>query len=51
MLDAADNGVVISSLHSREGTRMFTKPIEGGKSVLYKLTEEEEEAIKQAKAF
>jgi len=48
-LDAADNGLVVSSLHSREGTRVYMKPIEEGMSEKYKLTKEEEEAINRAK--
>lgn len=50
-LDAKDNGLVVSSLHSREGTRIYTKPIESGTSKKYKLTDEEEEAIKQARGL
>jgi len=48
-MDADDNGLVVSSLHSREGARVYMKPIEGGVSEKYKLTKEEEEAISRAK--
>lgn len=48
LLDAQDNGVVISSLHGREGNRMYAKEITKGVSKS-QLTEEEQEAIKQAK--
>lgn len=47
LLDGYDNGIVISSLHSREGTRIYAKPIESGGSK-HNLTEEEREAIVQA---
>lgn len=47
LLDAYDNGIVISSLHSREGTRIYAKPVKEGKSS-YSLTEEEKSAITQA---
>lgn len=48
LLDAQDNGVVISSLHGREGTRVYAKEVKAGLSES-KMTEEEIEAIKQAK--
>jgi hypothetical protein len=48
ILDAENEGVVISSLHGREGTRMYAKAIVDGKSET-KLTEEEIKAIEQAK--
>lgn len=49
LLDGEDNGLVISSLHSREVTRIYAKPIKGGKGVGYQLSTEEMEAIKNAK--
>ena len=48
LLDAFDSGLVISSLFTREGTRIYTKPIQQGSSK-YPLTEEEKEAIEQAR--
>ncbi len=48
LLDLKDTGIVISSLYSREGTRVYSKPIEKGKSK-YQLTEEERKAIEKAK--
>ncbi|MDP1629778.1 MAG: DUF4446 family protein [bacterium] len=48
MLDAHDNGMVISSLFGRDSLRVYAKPIEKGNSS-YPLTEEEKEAIKKAK--
>lgn len=47
LLDSNNNGLVLSSLYTREGTRVYTKPIENGNSI-YNLSEEEKEAIKKA---
>lgn len=47
LLDYYNNGLVISSLFSREGTRVYTKPIKKGQSE-YNLSEEEKEAISKA---
>lgn len=49
LLDGDKSGVVITSLHTREGTRIFSKAIFEGKSLKGALTEEEEKAIKMAK--
>jgi len=49
LLDSKDNGLVISSLYSREGTRIYSKPIEAGQSK-YPLSKEEMEALKKAGA-
>jgi|SRR3989344_678272 len=48
LLDARKNGILISSLHSREGTRIYTKPVEKGESK-HHLTDEEKQAIRDAK--
>jgi hypothetical protein len=48
MSDQDGNGVVISSLHSRDVTRVYGKPLAGWASP-YPLTEEEEQAIKKAR--
>jgi hypothetical protein len=48
MTDQEGNGVVISSLHSRDVTRVYGKPLAGWASP-YPLTEEEEQAIKKAR--
>lgn len=45
-LDGKNNGLVISSLHTKEGTRVYSKPIVKGESEKYQLTEEEKQAIK-----
>ncbi len=47
LLDDRDKGVVITSLHGRQTTRVYTKLINGGKET--KLSEEELKAIKKAK--
>ncbi len=48
LLDGKDSGLVISSLHTREGTRIYSKPVSRGVAEKYTLTEEEEKAIKEA---
>lgn len=47
VLNGEDSGVVILSLHGREGTRVYVKPIKEGKS-RYDLSREEQQAIAQA---
>ena len=47
LLDDRSDGVVVSSLHSRNDSKLFAKPIVGGNST-YPLTDEEKEAIKRA---
>jgi hypothetical protein len=47
MLNEEEDGVVLSSLYSRERMSIFAKPIKNGKSE-YELTEEEKEALKKA---
>ncbi|HEX7259667.1 MAG TPA: DUF4446 family protein [Candidatus Saccharimonadia bacterium] len=47
VLDAHNSGYVITSIHGREGTRVYVKPIDYGKSK-YQLSEEEKKALAQA---
>lgn len=47
LLDGQDSGFVLTSLYSREGNRVYAKPIERGKSN-YQLSEEEKEALRKA---
>lgn len=47
LLNAHNNGFVLSNLFTREGSRIYTKPIENEKSI-YPLTEEEKKAISLA---
>lgn len=48
ILDNHQNGVVITSLHSREHTRIYAKPILQGKSDGVVLSKEEEAALRKA---
>jgi uncharacterized protein YlxW (UPF0749 family) len=49
LLDAAGNGVVVTSINGRQDTRCYAKPIRGGTSE-HNLSVEEEEAIREALA-
>jgi len=44
LLDSLGNGLTISSLYSREGTRIYAKPIKDSTSP-YQLSGEEKEAV------
>lgn len=48
LLDEKEDGFVISSIHSRDGTRVYSKQVEKGVSD-YNLSEEEVIAIERAK--
>jgi Flp pilus assembly protein TadB len=48
LLDEDGNGLVISSLYSREKTSVFAKPIKKHESQ-YELTNEEKQALQQAR--
>lgn len=48
LLDARDNGIVISSLFVRDSSRIYAKPVHNGESE-YQLTEEEALAIEYAR--
>ena len=47
VLDAHNSGYVITSIHGREGTRVYIKPVDYGKSK-YALSAEEKQALQQA---
>ena len=47
LLDAHNNGVVLSSIFAREDSRSYVKPIEDGHSS-YTMTAEEQQAVKDA---
>jgi hypothetical protein len=49
LLDAAGSGVVVSSLHSRTGTRVYAKAVTDGRSD-GALSEEESDALRRALA-
>lgn len=48
LLDEKGDGVVISTIHTRERVGVFSKPIKNGTSV-HELTPEEEEVIEKAR--
>jgi len=47
VLDAHDSGYVLTSIHGRQGTRVYVKPVDYGKSK-YSLSAEEQQALSQA---
>lgn len=47
VLDAHNSGYILTSIHGREGTRSYIKPIDYGKSK-YTLSKEEQKALDQA---
>ena len=47
LLDAENNGVILSNLYLREGTRIYAKSVNNGKSK-YDLSDEEQSALKEA---
>jgi hypothetical protein len=49
LLDESDDGYIVSSLHSRTGTRIYAKAIIGGKSDT-SLSAEEQDAIDEARS-
>lgn len=48
-LDEENNGVVLSSLHGRDSTRVYAKTVKKGKGEPFALSKEEEEVIKRSK--
>ena len=48
ILDDLGDGIMISSLHSRENTRLYAKKVADGKVTGQVLSSEEQEVIKQA---
>lgn len=49
LLDAEDNGIILSSLHSRQTTRVYIKAITAGQSD-QALSDEETQALHQARS-
>jgi hypothetical protein len=49
LLDDNDNGLIITSLYTKEGNRIYGKPIKQGQSE-YLLSSEEKEAMEKAKS-
>ena len=48
LLDNHGSGVVLSSLHGRDVTRMYSKPVREGKEAGYEFSDEEKSAISKA---
>lgn len=48
LLNGANNGFVISSLHSRNGTRVYAKQIAGAKPSSHQFSKEEKEVVEKA---
>ncbi|OGG05032.1 hypothetical protein A2Z33_07155 [Candidatus Gottesmanbacteria bacterium RBG_16_52_11] len=49
LLDALDNGIVMTSLYARTGNRWYIKHVHGGKGVELELSKEEKVAIQKAR--
>ncbi len=49
LLDEKDDGIMITSLHSREQTRIYAKPIVNGQTESIEFSKEEVEALKLSK--
>lgn len=48
LLDNKGNGLVKTFMYTRDGVRVYVKPVKDGKSDEYELSDEEKEAIKNA---
>src|SRR5258708_24427716 len=48
LLNDKGNGIVLTSLHARSGTRVFAKPVQDGEGSKYRLSEEESQVVKKA---
>ncbi len=48
LLDKDKNGVVLSSLHGRGGTRIYCKNIKSGQKEKYELSQEEKDSLAEA---
>jgi Protein of unknown function (DUF4446) len=48
LLDGKNSGVIISSLHTREGTRVYAKPVVDGQAREFPFTDEEKETVIKA---
>ena len=47
-LDGENNGIVISSLHSRNGTRVYAKSVASGNPASHEFSREEKEVVEKA---
>lgn len=48
LLDGENNGIVISSLHSRGGTRIYAKQVSAAKPTSHPFSKEEKEVVEKA---
>ncbi len=48
LLDGKDNGLTITALYTKDGTRVYSKAIADGKSIDFPFSEEEKKAIEAA---
>ena len=48
LLNARGDGIVLSSLHNRTGTRVYSKPVRAGEEAEFPLSDEEKQAIQHA---
>ncbi|MFZ2188399.1 MAG: DUF4446 family protein [Candidatus Moraniibacteriota bacterium] len=48
LLNGKNNGITITALYTKEGTRVYSKAITNGESINFPLTEEEKKAIETA---
>lgn len=48
LLDGNNSGAIISSLHTREGTRVYAKPVFEGQAKEFPFTDEEKETVIKA---
>ena len=48
LLDGENNGIVISSLHSRSGTRFYAKQVSDAKPTSHPFSKEEKEVVEKA---
>lgn len=48
LMNGKDSGVVLSSIHTREGTRVYAKPVSAGTEAGHQFTDEEKAAITAA---
>ena len=48
LLNGLGNGVVLTSLHSRSGTRVFAKEVVAGKQGKHEFSKEEKEVVEKA---
>ena len=51
LVDAHDTGVIVSSYHTRSGTRWYAKGVKNGKSTEHTLSAEEEKALQAARTI